>query len=415
MVHNAAEAAEAGYQMSRLYLSDDEFNDVVLPIIRSSPRNDWDGARAAVAKAFGLSALTDAQVRGWFVKRGLGNPGSYLGKGGVSQTDRVVTSAQPIEFARSRRAAIPPPAKPLWDTEDGFRSPTLPRVSIEPPEHLSASSGDSGLGDERLRVVVPDSHGCYIDPKAATAFLADLKVIDPDEIVFLGDHVDVSGMYSVHQPSYLDEFEYSYETDIMSAEAFFNAIQKRAPRARGYYLEGNHEAHVERWISRTLKNSKDARAMLELQAPEQRLRLKERGIQYCRTLDFRDGLSVPGTIKLGKCHFTHGFTAAKYTSALHVARYGSNIVHGHVHRVQEYGTRTVASDAIGGWCPGTLALLQPYYRHTSPTEWRHGYGLQAVSRDGRFVHINVPLVNGWSGLNTLLKLMRPKAYSGEAA
>lgn len=311
-------------------------------------------------------------------------------------------------------SSMPPPGPGVAKTDPA--PPPGPSYDSSPPgplpEHLDAKSGDTGLGDERLRVIVPDSHGCYIDPRAASAFLADLKTIDPDEIVFLGDHVDVSGMYSAHPPVGVEELEYSYETDLASAEAFIDAIQKRAPRARGYYLEGNHEAHISRHIARTVHSARDAIAQLELQAPEKRLRLKERGIRYVRTAEMCDGLSIPGTIRLGKCFFTHGFTAAKFATSIHCIRYGANVVHGHTHRVQEYGTRTVASDAIGGWCPGTLALLQPLYRHTSPTEWRHGYGIQAVSKDGRFVHVNVPLVNGWSGLQLLLGRMRPLAMAG---
>ncbi len=257
---------------------------------------------------------------------------------------------------------------------------------------------------------MPDSHGAYIDPTAARVFIADVKALKPKQVVWLGDHVDVSGIYSAHQPNYVEDREYSYETDVASASAFLDAVMAHCS-GDGVYIEGNHEGHVERWIARTIPHAKDAKAMLTLQAPDVRLHLKDRGLRYIRRSECYDGLAVTGTVQLGKAYFTHGFTASKFATAQHVVRYGNNIIHGHTHRVQEYGTRTVASDAIGGWCPGTLALLQPLYQHTNPTEWRHGYGLQVVSKDGKFIHVNVPIVGEWSGLQALLGAMRPKGWT----
>lgn len=253
------------------------------------------------------------------------------------------------------------------------------------------------------RVVIPDSHGCLIDRKAAKAFLKDLKTIGPREVIFLGDHVDVSGIYSVHPPSYVKDLDYTLTDDYEAAEWFLDEVAKAAPKATGDYIAGNHENHVERWISRTFGNAKDARSALEKLSPAKRLRVKERGFRYIESSERYDRLSIPGVTKRGKCHFTHGITASRYATAAHVQRFGGNVVHGHTHRAQEYRMRTVASEAIGGWCPGTLAELQPLYRHTSPTDHTHGYAVQFVRSDGRFMHLNVPIINGWSGFESLVK------------
>lgn len=254
---------------------------------------------------------------------------------------------------------------------------------------------------EITRIICPDSHGCFIDSKASATFLRDVKKICPDEIVAIGDHIDVSGIYSAHPPGYVKDLEYSLEADYEAAEIFFDAFAKAAPKATGYYCEGNHEQHVERWIARTFPNARDATAQLSILSPSKRLRLKERGLRYIRMSERYMGLSIPGVIKLGKCHFTHGFTAAKYATAVHVERFGANVVHGHTHRAQNYTARTIAADAIAGWCPGTLAQLQPLYQHTSPSNWTHGYGIQRVDKSGRFIHINVPIIGDWSGLDLL--------------
>lgn len=254
-----------------------------------------------------------------------------------------------------------------------------------------------------LRVIVPDSHGCEIDPKAEKAFLADLKKLDPDEIVMLGDHVDVSGIYSSHQNGYISDMRYSYEEDIAAARKFLDSIQKLAPRARIHYLEGNHENHVQRWVSRTYLHAKDAKAVKGLLAPEAKLKLKSRGIKYYEMSEMYHGLTVRGTIKLGKCYFVHGISAAKQAASVHLDTFGACVVFGHVHRAQSIIRRTVAAEEIGAWCPGTLAKLQPLYCHTRCTDWTHGYAVQLVNTTGTFLHVQVPIVRGTSMLHPLIE------------
>jgi UDP-2,3-diacylglucosamine pyrophosphatase LpxH len=261
-----------------------------------------------------------------------------------------------------------------------------------------------------IRVIIPDSHGSEIDTAAAGAFLSDLKRLDPDEIVALGDHSDCSGWLSKHKRVAREDMEYSYAADIAATNEFWDAVEAAAPRSRVHVLEGNHDYHVERWAVQTLENKADAELVLGALAPSTLLRYRQRGWKFYRMFDKHDGLSIPGTIRLGECYFTHGISASKYATARHVETFGANVVHGHTHRAQEHRTKTIRSEAIGGWCPGTLAKLQPTYLHTSPSSWSHGYGAQFFSkRSGRFIHINVPIVNGVSLLGPLLDRMKAPA------
>lgn len=249
-----------------------------------------------------------------------------------------------------------------------------------------------------IRVIVPDSHGSRIDKAAAKAFLTDLKNLNPEEIVCLGDHVDVDGIFSKHPRKCQEDLEYSYFNDLKAGNWFFDEIQARAPRAQIHYLEGNHEYRVERWAAENISNRHDVKMFIEGNSPQYKLHLKERGIKFYRQMEFYQGISIRNTIRLGHCYFTHGICHSKHATAKHVERFGSNIVHGHTHRVAEFKTRTVRSDAIGGWCPGTLMELQPTYRHTEPTDWSHGYGVQFVEPNGKFLHVNVPIIKGKSYL-----------------
>lgn len=258
------------------------------------------------------------------------------------------------------------------------------------------------MASERRRLIIPDSHGSGIDPDAATAFLEDAKRLNPHELVFLGDHVDVGGNWGEHPTLNQNELEYSYFVDLDAANDFLDAVQEACPNVEeADYLQGNHEHHIERWASRHLAKA-DVSSFIDDFAPHARLNLEERGIKHWNRNECHQGLSIPNTIV--KCvngvsvYFTHGTASPRSAAQHYLGKFGDNVVFGHTHRSQSYVTKTVATHAIGAWCPGTLAKLQPYYMHTNLSEHTHGYAIQFVQPSGRFLHVNVPIVNGVSML-----------------
>lgn len=256
---------------------------------------------------------------------------------------------------------------------------------------------------ESLRVIIPDSHGSAISKPAAAAFLADLKRLDPTEIVMLGDHVDCGGFLAQHHVlGYVAQTDYSYTDDIAATNQFLDQIQKAAPRAIIHYIEGNHERRVETWcVTQTLRHEKDCRLLRAAFVPEYLLRLKDRGIRYYRQSEnYING--VPGTIKLGKCYFWHGTSTARDAASVNLSQIGGNVVYGHTHREAHARRRPVSTGDIGAWCPGCLCDNQPLWQHTRPTDWTHGYGVQSVMPSGNFLHINIPIVQGVSLLAPML-------------
>jgi hypothetical protein len=258
-----------------------------------------------------------------------------------------------------------------------------------------------------IRVIVPDSHGAHADPEAMAAFMADLKMLDPAEIVLIGDHLDCGGTFSSHQRSYTNEMAESYSDDVAHCNGHLDGMQEAAPRAWMGYLEGNHEQHIERWAARNFSAFKDAEMFVGAMGPRAVLNLDKRGIEYYKRSVHYDGLSIPGAIRRGKIVFVHGISHSKHATFTHLIRVGTNVVHGHTHRAQSAVERTVMSDGFGAWCPGTLAKLQPLYKHTEPTSWSHGYAVQFVQRvSGRFLHLNVSIADGESQLMPLAKMLR---------
>jgi len=265
------------------------------------------------------------------------------------------------------------------------------------------------------RIVIPDSHGNHIDERARAACLRDVRAIGPEQVVLLGDHLDCGGTFNAHQRTYTNEFTESYEDDVNACNLLLDDLQDAAPNAEFFYIEGNHEQHVERWAARQFASKKDAEGMLDHYGPVKRLKLKARGMHYYKRSEHYMGLSIPGAIKLGKCFFVHGVSHAKHSAEQHLVAFGANVVYGHVHTSQSSIIRTVTSDGYGAWCPGTLAKLQPLYKHTAPTRWTHGYAVQFVNAGtGRFVHYNVPIMAGESILLETINMIANRGLHAKA-
>lgn len=256
------------------------------------------------------------------------------------------------------------------------------------------------------RVAVGDTHGCHIDIPARDAFLNDLEVLRPTEIVFLGDLLDCSGTFSRFKKQYLREFSYSYRDDVEASNDFLDQVQRRTPGAKYYYVEGNHERRIEAWAVERFQDVRDAGLAVDAFGPKNALHLDKRGVEYFSNQAQHMGLSVPGIIQLDKCFFGHGFGRGVHATFAQARKLGDNFVHGHNHRSMSYVLRTVDS-TIGAWCPGCLCDLQPYFYHSDPTDHTHGYHVQFVDREtGWFAPWNVSVLHGISVLPKIKEVLR---------
>lgn len=287
-----------------------------------------------------------------------------------------------------------------FDTEAGYYRRNVSPVDI--PVETEAPGGSF------VRLIVPDFHGEHVHWGFANGMINDVEILSPQikEVVLLGDGLDCGGTFNAHQRSYTREMTESYKHDVQAARRVINMLRERTPFASWHYLEGNHEEHVERFLARNFHSYEDAEFLLDLVGPRAVLHLDELDIRYYRSSEMHMGLSVPGLIKLGKCNFIHGVSVSKNATYATLESIGDNVVHGHTHRAQSIIMRTATSEAIGGWCPGTLSKLQPLYQHTRPTHWTGGYALQFVESSGLFSHQNVPLFGANnSGLRPLLSAL----------
>lgn len=273
----------------------------------------------------------------------------------------------------------------------------------KPVEKVYTKPDQRKSKDDWFRVIVPDSHGNRIARHAAAAMLRDIKSIEPDEIVLLGDHLDCGGFLAQHLVlGVIAESESGFYEDVDAANQFLDQLIMAAPGAKIHYIEGNHEARIEKWcIGETLRRASDAEFLYSLVGPESVLKLKDRGITYYKRSVRYNGLPIEGCIKLGNCLFTHGWSASKAAAAKHAEKAGMNVVHGHTHRAQSDVIRTVAGGSFGAWCPGTIAQLQQFYEHGEPNNHSHGYALQIVAKSEKLLHLNIPLNEGDSLLSSI--------------
>jgi len=259
-------------------------------------------------------------------------------------------------------------------------------------------------GKSYLRVIIPDTHGAHLDKLAARAFLNDLEILKPAEVVHLGDGLDCGGFLAQHHTlGFVPECSYTFGDDVNAANVFLDEVQKRVGKVGFDYILGNHEARIEKWIiKQTLAHSRDAGFLYKMFGPEHVLELAKRGINCVRRDAQYDGLRVRGTIKRGKCLFRHGTRCGVNAAKQTLDDLGGNVCFGHTHRISAYVKETVHA-LIGAYSFGCLCELHPLYGDTNTSGWAHGYGVQVVGKDGSFMTIQVPIIDGRSYLSTVFK------------
>lgn len=310
---------------------------------------------------------------------------------------RVIDAKAKLKEALDEVAALKKDREELLaEYSDMVNRRTVAMSPAEPRKHMA---GDS------IRVSCGDLHGMRADQDAASAFLSDLKMLDPDEIVLGGDILECGGWLAKHQPvGFIALSDYSYQEDVGAANSFIDAVQDAAPRAMIHYIEGNHEERVERWIvDEVMSNKRDAQFMHDLVSPRRLLQLDRRGIRYYSRSDvYGEGLPR-GWLRLGKMCFTHELGKSQNAANDAVRKAGSNVTFFHTHRADTY---TVVFPGVGlcaAFNPGCLCLMQPVWQNSDPTNWSQGYSIEYISKSGNFQQVNAKIWRGESLATSIIK------------
>lgn len=199
---------------------------------------------------------------------------------------------------------------------------------------------------------------------AALAFLADAQ---PHHIVLGGDFAELRSC-SQHASG---AGGMTYEADVQYVRKELEALRAAAPGARIWYLEGNHETRLTRYIE---SNNPQFEGALSL--PES-LGLADLGITW-----------VPEDqqpIHFGTLDVLHGHQMGQFLpehhakkAALIYGRPGRQVMYGHTHKSQVFERQTYPeiTTAYGIAC---MRLLRPKWKHGQEDGWRHEFPLAYVS------------------------------------
>ncbi len=180
----------------------------------------------------------------------------------------------------------------------------------------------------KKRFFWPDTHTPFHDEKAVGLALQVLRDFGPDEVVILGDFFDC---YTVSQYSKDPKNQYKLlETELEAGRDLLNKIFIACPNV--VFLSGNHENRIDRYVAQNagaLGGSINTRDVLRLPRQVKFYPYGHKNRHQC-----------------GKLIATHGTLCSRHCCASMLLKYGTSVIFGHTHRIQEFNIRRADGDRI---------------------------------------------------------------------
>lgn len=204
------------------------------------------------------------------------------------------------------------------------------------------------------------------------------RTFKPDEVVYLGDFFDC---YCVSDYTKNPIANFALLEDELKPGRKLLSEVERVSRAKSYvFLQGNHEERIDRYIATYAS-------------------------KLAGNLETRKILGIPDHYKwfpygmknhyrMGKLIATHGTLCGQYPAAAMARKYGSSILFGHTHRVQEFQIRNASGDVFRGinigWL-GDLETAAEYIKNVA--DWCHGFAVGWFNTAGDFWIQTIPIIN----------------------
>lgn len=172
-----------------------------------------------------------------------------------------------------------------------------------------------------LSLIVPDTHRPYHDRKAYNLMLKVAKDMAVDEIVILGDYADIyalnahGGKNPTLPTTLIEEIE-----DVNNG---LDELDKKFPKAKKVFLQGNHEYRFERYIFDKCPELFGVTEFKNLIKIEQRKNWKY--IHYSPNQQYKVG----GSYLIARHEPLASSAKATASKAL------CSLVYGHIHRIEE--------------------------------------------------------------------------------
>lgn len=218
-------------------------------------------------------------------------------------------------------------------------------------------------------VVVNDMHAPFHDSQAINASLKACRIVKPDEIIIAGDLVD---FYLLSKFDKNPARKHTLQDELDEGMKILERYRRACPKAKITYLEGNHEARLQKYVWRhpelyNIRNLK-MNSLMELD------RLGIKYVPNNKYYKIKNGLVV-----------THGDMVRKhsgYTAKGFLENLGVSVLFGHTHRGGTHhktdlsGSRT----AYENFC---LCDLNPEY--VNNPNWQQGFSVVTVTDKDFFV------------------------------
>ena len=221
----------------------------------------------------------------------------------------------------------------------------------------------------RIAVCFGDHHVPYVSPFTVGVELLWCKDHQPDDIIIGGDFLDCYSVSNFDKnPKRMRSDRFNDELNI--GYSILKAFRDTCPKAKIWYIEGNHEARLSKFrIRRTseISDLKQAGGLREIVNIPYLLRLNELDIHYISSIKDESEIEINGV------WFGHWRAANKYsgyTIKNLLDKFMVPCVQNHVHRLGVH-YRTVKTGIIEGRENGCSCLLTPEYLMNP--DWQNGF------------------------------------------
>src|SRR3990167_3510358 len=192
----------------------------------------------------------------------------------------------------------------------------------------------------KCAVIVPDIHIPYHNKKALDAVMVSIANIKPSEIIFLGDLVD---FYCIHGHGSKDpRLQTMLINEIEQVNKFLDQVDKDFPNIKKKYIEGNHEYRLARFILNNAPQLFGVTSCFNL------LKFNER-----KNWEYIHYKNTQLTKVLDTNLFARHEPLAGH-ARLSVQRSMTNMVYGHIHRIECSYAKSIDNRSYVNFSPGWL-------------------------------------------------------------
>lgn len=213
-------------------------------------------------------------------------------------------------------------------------------------------------------LVINDLHIPYVDSKVLRLLYEFLPKVKPDNLIINGDFLDCFALSKFDKAPHSGK---SFLEEITAGKTILNDLRHFLPKTKIYYICGNHEFRLKRYLLSQAPELFD----LEALSIPYLLDLKKFNVIWVDSDDdssWQDTYVQVGDIFVG--HFNRVSKHSGATAKALVEEKGVSVLQAHVHRTGVYYKTKMNGETLVGIENGCMCDLKPSYMKNP--NWQHG-------------------------------------------